>query len=738
MAKTIGIYWVVFLWMGILGSSAAQENPNEETWYVYAVESTARTNMNPVFRTQQEAVNEFFRIRWNSLHLRCIRYYYNTTWDDNFIDLKANHNTGQWEGCDAGLNPGTSQIRSIAPGIICTKNDYDNRCFTFRTKASPKNVGKPSCGQPICGNPISVAVGNKYQVETDFEVPSSPWLTLKRFYNSSPRTGYRAFGARWTHSLDYSLSKSPSDGTINLFRPDGSVRSFLADLTAEPDEVGTLQEQYDADGLAVGWAFSDGQEQVETYDRAGRVLRIDFFRGGFIEFTYPGISKIPQEVVDHFGRKVTFTYNRNNEIIAITAPSGAVYSYGYEQYYSRLSSVTKPGGVVKRYLYDNGNLNWYFSTGFLTGIVDEDGVRYATYSYDNRYRAISSEHAGGALKTTVSYAANGNSVVTLPTGAVKTFVNSEFSGKVVSTESSTTCADGSCGQSSRSTFDARGNLTSSVSETGEKTCYAYEPWRNLLVREVSGLAPQENCQSALQSPPVSARTITISWHADFRKPVAIAEPLKIVLITYDDHVRVASVSETATSDTSGADGLDAMLAGAARATSLRYNEFGQLVEVQGPRSGASEAYEYDTAGNLISYLNAEGQRTTYGDFDGDGRPGSMTKPSGLQVTFSYSVRGELTAMTEGGETTALAFRPTGLLSSATTPAGAVMTYGYDQAHRLTSVTDDRGNKISMTLNAAGQATATSIAAPGNAAVISTTRVFDALGRLRKVTGAQDF
>ena len=50
----------------------------------------------------------------------------------------------------------------------------------------------------------------------------------------------------------------------------------------------------------------------------------------------------------------------------------------------------------------------------MTGIIDENGNRYATWSYDANLRAVSSEHAGGANATTLSFnlGTNGTGTVT--------------------------------------------------------------------------------------------------------------------------------------------------------------------------------------------------------------------------------------------------------------------------------------------------------------------------------------
>ena len=55
--------------------------------------------------------------------------------------------------------------------------------------------------------------------------------------------------------------------------------------------------------------------------------------------------------------------------------------------------------AVKTYVYDNP-----YDPNLLTGIIDETGKRYATWTYDSQGRAITNEHGdNGAVKVTIHY-----------------------------------------------------------------------------------------------------------------------------------------------------------------------------------------------------------------------------------------------------------------------------------------------------------------------------------------------
>ena len=79
------------------------------------------------------------------------------------------------------------------------------------------------------------------------------------------------------------------------------------------------------------------------------------------------------------------------------APGNRVYVYGYDAA-GRLTSVNYPDNAVRTYHYEDINF-----VHALTGITDENGDRFATWSYDGAGRANSSQHAGGAEAVTLYY-----------------------------------------------------------------------------------------------------------------------------------------------------------------------------------------------------------------------------------------------------------------------------------------------------------------------------------------------
>ena len=193
----------------------------------------------------------------------------------------------------------------------------------------------------------------------------------------------------------------------------------------------------------------------------------------------------------------------------------------------------------------------------LTGITDEASQRFATFSYESSGRAISTQHAGGADKVSLSY----NGATTSVTDALltsRTYGFQTILGVVRNTSISQPCT--SCGLSSATTYDANGNQQSKTDFNGRVTNYSYDLARNLETSRTEAYGTSK------------ARTITTAWHSTFRLPTQIDEPGKRTTFTHDSNgnVLTKTVLDTSTS--------------ASRTWTYTYNSIGQVLTANGPRT----------------------------------------------------------------------------------------------------------------------------------------------------------
>jgi len=422
----------------------------------------------------------------------------------------------------------------------------------------------------------------------------------------------------------------------------------------------------------------------------------------------------------------------------VTDPAGNLYTYQYDAN-SRLTTILYPDATPADLGDNPRRLYHYEDPAFpqaLTGVTDENGVRFATYAYDAQGRGIRTEHAGGVEQTTLAYHADGSSTVTDALGTARTYTFQTILGVARQTGLSEPCPTSPSPQTRAMTYDANGNVASRMDFNGNLSCYAYDLTRNLETVRLEGLAPGSACPANLAAYKVPVhseqRKIETTWHATYRLPTQIAEAGRKTAFTYDSKGRLLTMSlkDTATKK--------------ARTWTYTYNANGQIKTVDGPRPNAVDvttfAYYADSAadhapGDLRKVTNALGQVTTFTSYDGHGRPLTVQYPNGQVITLAYDVRSRLTSQTVDGNTTALLYNSAGNLSTVTWPTGASLQYRYDAAHRLTGLQDSPGNQMELTLDPAGHHIEEDVYDLSHVLVKTRRQVFDALGRLAQTIGA---
>ena len=592
-------------------------------------------------------------------------------------------------------------------------------------------------------NPCNPVTGNKFQTEVDFR-SANGHLDVVRYYNSlSPQDGVFGFG--WTSSLKPSLALSSSDAKPQavVYRADGRGEIWKKDRGAwqgDPDSKVRFSED------TAGFSITRPDGSSEHYDKQGKLISKRDRNGLSTQFRYDDAGKL-KELIDPYSRKVTLTYNGRNKISTIITPDGEL-RYDYDEH-DNLNKVTYPDGATREYLYgEKAHVSASPEAGVsyahvLTGLVDENKVRFATWTYDKKGKVTSSEHAGEVGKATYERKADGKTIVTGTLGDIEIY-NTEYLHNVVKLKSITGDQCSSCGNGRTWTYDANGNMSSTRDAQGNLTCRLYDLKRNLEIIRLEGLPKGKDCPADLTaySPPATAdsteRKITMQWHEQFRLPLALAEPLRLTLSRYDEQGRLVAQTVHATTDSKGGAGLNAKKSGVPRTTRYSYNSAGQLESIDGPRTDISSditAYSYDRNGNLISVTNALQQTVQVGDYDTSGRPRSITDPNGLVTTLAYDLRGRLQSIKKGKEETVYLYDKAGSLTGITLPGRVSYTYLYDPAHRLTGIEDQDGNSIHFTLDKAGNRLKEEINDRSGKILQQRSREFDKASRLVKEIGA---
>jgi len=400
----------------------------------------------------------------------------------------------------------------------------------------------------------------------------------------------------------------------------------------------------------------------------------------------------------------------------------------------------------------------------LTAVVDENGSSYLTFGYDSAGNAVLAQASSGVNKFTFQYA-SGMATVTDPLGTQRV-LNFQTVADVQRVGSTSQPGGSGCGpSSSASTYDANGNLSTSVDFNGNAASYTYDLSRNLETQRVEAQGT------------AASRTVTNVWHPDWRVPVMSAEPKKVSHFVYNGQpdpfnngvlaacapsnavlengkpiAVLCKKVEQATTDANGSQGFGATVTGTPRVWQWTYNADGQVLTATGPRVDVVDTTTYvyrtadDTAtpmqyrrGDPYSVTDALGHTTTMPQYDGNGRVTMMVDPNGLTTTMTYSPRGWLTSRTVTGngvtETTSYTYDAVGQLLKVTQPDGSYIAYAYDAAHRMTDVSDGLNNTIHYTLDAMGNRVQEQVNDPSGVLAQNISRSYDALNRLQTVTGA---
>lgn len=401
------------------------------------------------------------------------------------------------------------------------------------------------------------------------------------------------------------------------------------------------------------------------------------------------------------------------------------------------------------YLYEDAN-----DPALLTGIVDANGQRYASWVYDVEGRVIRSWHGGGGSnidKVSLSYG-DGETLVTLPLGNIVTYSYDIAYGRAKLTSSDQACSGCGGGNIQTRAYDTNGYPDRHIDFNGRVTDYDYNA-KGRKIREVEAQGT------------VLERTMEQDWHDTFNLLVERraydASGSLIHKVLWAHNTRGQPLARTEIDPTTGT----------SRTTTTTYCEqsdvnagscplAGLVTSVDGPRPNVNDVTTYgyymashagcggagDCAyrkGDLRTIANGLGQVTEVLEYDGSGRSTRIKDANGVITGLEYDDRGRLIRRTVAvglpeEAATYFDYDAVGQLIRIKLPDGSWIDYEYDSAHRLTGVEDAGGNRLEYTLDAAGNRIADRVFGPADALFQERTREYDKLSRLvAEINGTND-
>lgn len=614
------------------------------------------------------------------------------------------------------------------------------------------------------GDPIVVATGNSFQTEIDIVSQKPGGLSFSRYFNSRGRARVRnQIGEGWTHSYQSQiLGSHPRMGYLNtpflthisLIRPTGESETFISsgssytvsgidyvDWISEEDNQSTsLVQILDSGARTEGWIYTGEDDQVELYDADGRLIQITYRQGQILTLRYnlasteggDDDSTTLDSVEDYTGDILTFTYDSNKRIVNMTDPEGENYRYEYgtannliKVYYPDQTPSISTDNPFKLYHYENT-----LFPDFLTGITDENGNRYVTWTFDSSGRATSSTLGSGVDQYTLTYETS-NVTVTAPLGRQSVYTFQTIHGVRYPQSEQRTASANYTSVIQSNAYDAFGNRTSLEDTNGNVTSLSFNA-RGLQGERTEAVGG------------VDERTLLRTWHPDFRLPLSVTEPGRTTTYTYDTYGNVLTKTENDTTAQSAPYSTN----GRSRTWTYTYYPAGvdgayQMASMDGPRTDVNDTttYTYTPEGFVSTVTNALGQSMQVSSYNARGLPLSMTDQNGVVTEMVYHPRGWLLSSTVLDPTgsgqhavTQYQYDNAGQMTRVTLPNGAYLDYEYDTAHRLTAISNNLGERQEYALDAAGNITQETVK-DGQGTITRTQQtIYDELSRIYQTIG----
>lgn len=296
-------------------------------------------------------------------------------------------NRSRMFACHPELTKGTETVNDENGGIASRRL----ACAIGATGAITASLVQEPCDDKV-GNPCSVSTGNKTDSVTDHQIGL---VRMTRSYNSRQTLNTNTIGFAWRHSYaDEIVFQTPNTPKLLIWSTGRPVLIGGANINYRPLKTfGTPLAIQNISKVGNEWHVTRSNGDQRIYREDGKLIRIQFKSNKFISLTYGDQDRL-QTVTDYMGNEMTFEYTEQL-ITSVLFSDGYQVSYEYDSQ-QNLTAVVYPD-LTPNDDSDNPRLTYHYEQSnlphFLTGITDENSSRYATYSYDEQGRAISTEHA---------------------------------------------------------------------------------------------------------------------------------------------------------------------------------------------------------------------------------------------------------------------------------------------------------------------------------------------------------
>lgn len=605
---------------------------------------------------------------------------------------------------------------------------------------------------PANPHPCIPATGDKVRYEKDFNFAGR---AFERSYHSLRQLGSAAMPAGWSHTFEQRFIQI-TDTDYAYINGHGELESVFRFATGTGSEASSLKPSkyrlYRSSGV-LSLRGDDGE--IIRFSSSGLVLLSmenpsDPQSNIYVSY---GASGRISTVSDASGRTMHFSYLRGI-LAGITLPDGMFVQYGLDAA-GNLASVSM-GGFTRQYHYS--------VPGLLTGITDENGHLYASFSYDASERVKSSHLNSDGLpteRTTLTYTSGSVVEVETDGSGSRTYnINNDLFRSIssIAGDAGTSTTNYLFGTSFPfSTFDRKGTMTR----------YDYNSSRIGGVTFAVGMAVEQSqvyqydsnnrvTRVTRRSGSGAAAQVVASTHRAYNSTGAL-----VALCDVDPSVSGASayVCGSAQNAPNGVRQISFVRCSSTDVAAEVCPMVDLLLSADGPRTDVPDVtayfyYQVDDAdcaisppncsyrkGDLWKVVNALGHVTETLSYDRLGRVLSVRDANDVVTDYAYDYQGRVTRVVVRGsggspdEETALEYWPTGSLKRVTAADGSFSAYIYDGAHRLKQISDGLGNHVVYSRDVAGNVTSQTTYDPLGTLSTTVTRQYNSLSQLWKEKGA---
>jgi RHS repeat-associated protein len=482
---------------------------------------------------------------------------------------------------------------------------------------------------------------------------------------------------------------------ITVYYPDQSTTQFTYDLSGRrriemtdalgyktitiQNQWGKVEEQinpdqsrikisYTVDGKVKEQNHSVGSQTLYTYDLAGNVITEKTLQD---ETTTEKIYKLTnyaydirslltettvyeliqnkathQENLSSIQQKITYTYDKNGNLIAIQGPGQRETRYEYDPKGQILASKQRVDGanwsVVRKTYNLLGNV---IEKSQLVDSNSLDADSLTNAQFDHEY--------GAKVLVTFGYDYNLAGLLTKTIDPM--------------------------GNVTEHSYNLSGQVTSTINPLGAKTIYAYDPLEQL-VEQISPLGA------------ISSYTYDSKGNM-IKKSVPYGDGQKVIYL-YEYDKKDQLIKEILPEGVATHQGM-----------SYVYDSRGNIIEIYNTENQLIETRSYDGKGRLINTvdgLRKQNQGTTY-TYNYMDQIKSSTNPLGHKTTMTYDIFGNILTTTNAkNHTTRYTYNKDQTLAQVEYPDGGKIKYGYDGLGRLIETKDSLGYVKQYSYNDFGQ------------------------------------